>query len=145
VARELADVAGVDPEELGQAILARASDVSERSAEELLLADFKDFSLQGCSFGIGTIETTHAAPVLARADELLAAMARVRRRGYTGVLFAVIDIIREQSTILIDGPAPAVAAAFDTPLLGEQSIAVPRILSRKKDIVPLLGTICTGA
>src|SRR5579884_685659 len=144
VARDLARIAGVDLEEFGTAILDLASDVSERTAQELLMADFKDFNVEGCEFGIGTIETTRAAAVLARQDELLTAMEHLRRRGYDSVLFAIIDIAGERSTILIEGKAPAAAAAFDTVLIGEHLIELPRIMSRKKDIVPLLGAICAG-
>src|SRR5207237_9168937 len=88
VAAGLAERAAVEPDELGAQILRLAADISDRSAEQLLLADFKDFSAEGCLFGIGVIETPNGAEVLARRAELLAAMGRLRERGYTSVLFA---------------------------------------------------------
>src|SRR5262249_35951723 len=99
-AERLAEAAGVDLDELGAEILRLASDVSDRSAEQLLMADFKDFNVDDRLFGIGVIETTDGAAVLARRDELRVAMDRLRERGYTTVLFAVIDIMHEKTTLL---------------------------------------------
>lgn len=141
IGAELASCAGVDMEELGTRILELASDVSDRSAQQLLTADFKNFSVDGGLFGIGVIETTNGADVLAHRSELLAAMLRLRDQGYTIVLFAVIDILHERTTILAVGYPEAVAAAFGTPLLNNDSLELPGILSRKKQIVPLLGAI----
>lgn len=142
VAADLALRAGVDPDELGTAILTRASNVADRSAEELLLADFKEFLAEGRRFGIGVIETASGAAVLARRAELLATMEQLRAQGpYSTVLFAIIDILHEQTTFLVVGYPDALAAAFQVPLVDGQLITVPGILSRKKHIVPLLGTI----
>ncbi len=141
LASVLAAQAGVDLNELGHRILELASDVSDRSAEQLLMGDFKDFSVEGAFFGIGTIETTNGGEVLARQDEMLVALTRLRANGYTSVIFAVIDILREQTTLLIDGYADAVAATFGAPLFNATTVQLPGILSRKKNIVPLLGDL----
>jgi len=142
IAAKLAARSGADMHELGTCILVLASDVSDRSAQQLLTADFKDFNAEGAHFGIGVIETTNGSDVLARRAELLREMARLRESGYTSLLFAVIDIMRERTTILIAGHPEAVAGAFDAALdEGGDAIQIPGILSRKKQIVPLLGTI----
>lgn len=141
VAAHLAEVAEVDMEELGTSILTLASDVSDRSAEELLTADFKEFTADDKRFGIGTIETTNGGAVLARRDEILAAMERLRERGYASVLFAIIDILRERTTLLVAGYTEAAAAAFDVEPADAHTVELPGILSRKKHIVPLLGAI----
>ena len=141
VAETLAARAEVDMRELGTRILNLASDVSDRSAGELLAADFKEFRVEGNLFGIGVIETTNGAEMLARRDEMLAAMAALRAGGYADVLFAVIDLGRERTTILIDGHPAEVTAAFDAALQRGDTIELPGILSRKKHIVPLLNTI----
>jgi manganese-dependent inorganic pyrophosphatase len=138
VAAILTELAGVDMEELGTRILNIASDVSERSAEQLLLADFKEFTAEGRRFGIGTIETTNGDEVLARRDEILAALRTQQERGYTSVIFAVIDILHERTTLLVVGHPEALAATFDAPLVDGSAVRLPGILSRKKNIVPQL-------
>ena len=141
VAMDLAASAGVDVEELGASILALASDVSDRSAQQLLSADFKNFNVESSLYGVGVIETTNGDDVLARRREILDEMAHLREQGYASVLFAVIDILHKRTTVLIQGRAEAVAEAFSLPLLDEDHIEIPGIVSRKKQIVPLLSSI----
>lgn len=141
VAETLAEAARVDIDAYGGEILELASDISDRTAEQLLSADLKDFSSENGLFGIGMIETTNSAAVLARRDELLAAMANLRARDYTSVLFGIVDIMRRRTTILIEGHAQDVAATFDTALVDGNTVELPGILSRKKNIVPLLGVL----
>jgi manganese-dependent inorganic pyrophosphatase len=142
VAAALAERAGVDPRALGDRILSLASDVSDRSAREIVMADFKEFSVDDLQFGIGVIETTSAADVLARRDELLGEMARLRdQHGYASVLFAVIDIAAEHTTLLVDGHRDAIAATFDVAPSPDGTLSLPGLLSRKKHLVPQLGAV----
>jgi manganese-dependent inorganic pyrophosphatase len=141
IAAQLALVAGQDVDELGMRILELASDVSDRTAEQLLTGDFKELKVDGTQFGIGVIETTNAGDVLARRHELLHEMAKLGERGYASVLFAVIDILHERTTLLIAGHAAAVAEAFNLPLENDHLLHVPGIVSRKKNLVPMLSTI----
>lgn len=140
----LARIAGVDVEEFGMEILDLASDVSDRSANDLLMSDFKEFRVGNHLFGIGTIETTNGASVLARREDILGAMKRLRERGYTSVLFAVVDIMRGRSTVLIDGHSDEVASGFDKQLADGRQIEFDRILSRKKHLVPVLGAVSSA-
>ena len=141
VASILAERAGVDMEEFGMSILGLASDVSDRSPEQLLMTDFKDFSVEGSLFGIGVIETTNGAEVLARRKELLGAMQSLRQRGYTSVMFAVVDIMRERTVILVEGCEEEVAETLNAPLEKGHTVQLEGILSRKKHIVPMLGEV----
>lgn len=141
VAGRLAERAGVDMEEFGRRILDLASDVSDRSPEQLLTTDFKEFSVEGSHFGVGVIETTNGAEVLARYDELLGAMGRMLGQGYTSLLFAVVDIFREKTTIVVRGNEEEVAETFGAELKGGHVLELEGILSRKKDIVPKLGEV----
>lgn len=142
VARILAERAGVDLEEFGNAILSTASDVSDRTAEQIVASDFKEFLADGSKFGIGTIETTSGAEVLSRREEILGELARLRaHEGYDSVIFAVIDIVHERTTLLVEGHTEAVAATFDTSPADPHAVHLPGIVSRKKHIVPMLGTL----
>jgi manganese-dependent inorganic pyrophosphatase len=139
MAKDLAQYADVDMNELGTRILVLASDVSDRSAAQLLTTDYKDLSVDGSQFGIGVIETTNDSDVLARQNELLTEMARLREHGYTSVLFAIIDIMRERTTLLIQGHEESIAAALGAPLTSAHTIKMHGIVSRKKQLVPRLG------
>src|SRR5439155_21328029 len=140
MAARLAEIAGVDPQELGRALITRASDVSHRSARDLVTGDFKAFGLDGMRFGIGVIETASDEAVLERRKELLKAMREVRDDEYQSVLLVVTDIVHERTTVLVDGHRDAVAQALGgTVKAGE--IHLPGVYSRKKQIVPALPRI----
>jgi manganese-dependent inorganic pyrophosphatase len=141
VAERLAEIAGVDARELGEEIMRLASDVSGRSAEQLLQNDFKEFSVEGHDFGISVIETTDAESVLARRDDLLPAMRNLRGRGYRSVIFSIVDVANERTTLLVEGHEDAVAETFGGEREDENTIYLPGILSRKKDLVPQLGAL----
>src|SRR5215210_6679087 len=141
VADILAERAAVEIQEIGSRILGLASNVSDRSADQILTSDFKEFRIEGYKFGVGVFETANGEEVLSRRAEILEAMSRLRGQDYTGVLFAVIDIISESTTILAAGHTQAVAETFGARLEDSHVIRLPGILSRKKHIVPLLSTL----
>ncbi|MEA2576274.1 MAG: manganese-dependent inorganic pyrophosphatase [Chloroflexia bacterium] len=142
VAHTLAERANVDLEEFGSSILSTASDVSDRTAEQIVASDFKEFMASGSKFGIGTIETTSGEEVLSRREELLEELSRLQNReGYDSVIFAVIDIVQERTTLLVQGHTEAVAATFNTSPADPHTVPLPGIVSRKKHIVPMLGTL----
>jgi manganese-dependent inorganic pyrophosphatase len=142
VARILAERAGVEIAEFGAAILSTASDVSDRTTEQIIASDFKEFTVGNSRFGIGTIETTSGEEVLTRQEEILEELARLRaREDYDSAIFAVIDIVQERTTLLVQGHTEAVASAFNTSPADPYSVHLPGIVSRKKHIVPMLGTV----
>src|SRR5712691_968897 len=95
VAAELAEIAGEDIEQFGQEIFAAAAaDLSERSPEALLTADFKEFTVGDTRFAIGTVYMNDTATTEKRIPELLSTMRRLaQERGYTSFLFMIVDII----------------------------------------------------
>jgi manganese-dependent inorganic pyrophosphatase len=144
VAAELAEIAGEDIEQYGQELFAAAAaDLAERSAETLLTADFKEFTVGDMKFAIGTVETASPATIEKRIPELLAAMQRLsQERDYGSFLFMIVDIINMRCTLLVWGGEQAVASVLRTPLEADgHTIIVEDLVSRKKQLVPLLASI----
>lgn len=144
VAEELAAIAGENIEEFGQALFAAAaSDLNDKSAEALLTADFKEFTAGDLKIAIGTVETASPATVEKRSDELLSTMQRIaQERNYASFLFMIVDIINMRCHLLIWGGERAVADALQAPLEADKhSVIVEGLVSRKKQLVPLLPRI----
>lgn len=140
--RHLAERAGVNLDEFAEHIFAVASDLSARSFRDVLTTDFKEFTVDDARFGIGYMETTDRSQVDAVQDELVAEMERLRAdRGYAVMLFIVVDIRRDESEIFIAGHQEAVAEAFERELVSSHSLVLPGVVSRKKQVVPLLPRI----
>jgi manganese-dependent inorganic pyrophosphatase len=99
----------------------------------------KEFALGEARYFVASLETINAAAVAARREELLAAMrARQERRGYTALLFMILDIPHEQTEILVVGQEQRLAEAFGQPLADGCVRRFPGILSRKQQVVPVL-------
>ena len=144
VAAELAEIAGEDIEQYGQEIFeAAAADLNARSPEALLTADFKEFTVGSAKFAIGTVETASPGTIEKRKPELLQTMQNLaHERGYTSFLFMIVDIINMKCTLLVYGGERAVAETLGAPLEADgHSLVVDGLVSRKKQLVPLLGRI----
>jgi manganese-dependent inorganic pyrophosphatase len=144
VAGELAQITGEDIEHFGQELFAAsAADLSERPAETLLTADFKEFTVRDTKVAIGTVETASPATIEKRSAELLSTMQRIaQERGYSTFLFMIVDIINMRCHLLIYGGEHAVADVLGVPLEADgHSLVVEGLVSRKKQLVPLLPRI----
>ena len=144
VATELAEIAGEDIEQYGQAIFAAAAvDLNERSAKELLTADFKEFTVRDTRFAIGTVETASPSTIEKRSQELLQTMRQLaHEHNYASFLFMIVDIINLRARVLISGAEHAAAEALGVPLEPDGHAAVVEgLVSRKKQLVPLLPRI----
>ncbi|MGI9058329.1 MAG: putative manganese-dependent inorganic diphosphatase [Ktedonobacteraceae bacterium] len=144
VAAELAQITGEDIEQYGQEIFtAAAADLNGRSAETLITADFKEFTVNDAKFAIGTVETASPASIEKRSAELLNTMQHLsQERGYTSLLFMIVDIINMRCHLLVYGGEQAVAEVLGARLEEDgHSVVVEELVSRKKQLVPLLGRI----
>ena len=144
VATELAEIAGEDIEKYGHEVFAAsAANLSERTARELLTADFKEFAVRDSKFAIGTVETASPTTIEKRSPELLQTMHQLaQERGYSSFLFMIVDIINMRSHVLISGGEHAVAEILGAPLEQDgHSVVAEDLVSRKKQLVPLLSRI----
>jgi manganese-dependent inorganic pyrophosphatase len=144
VAAELAQITGEDIERYGQEIFAAAAaELNASSAEELITADFKEFGVDDVKFAIGTIETASPGSIEKRSPELLETMRKIaHERGYSSLLFMIVDIINLQCHLLVWGGERAVAEVTGVALQADgHSLQVDGLVSRKKQLVPQLGRI----
>jgi manganese-dependent inorganic pyrophosphatase len=144
VASELAEITGEDIEKYGHEVFAAAAaNLSERTAWELLTADFKEFAVRDTKFAIGTVETASPLTIEKRSPELLQTMQQIaQERGYSSFLFMIVDIINMRSHVLIYGGEQAVAEILGAPLEQDgHSVVAEDLVSRKKQLVPLLSRI----
>lgn len=142
VAHELAALSGLDPEEFGREIFSVVSDLSGRSLREIVTTDFKEFRIEEMPFAIGYLETVHRRRVDEIRDDLLTEMRVLRgEKGYAALLFMVVDIVQGQTEILIAGMEETVAEALGAPLTTPHSVTIEGVMSRKKQVVPVLPRI----
>ena len=140
LAEALAEELSVNLSEYSAQMFAAKSDVSAFSDVELLRMDSKSFPVGDQTLRVSVLETTAPHVVLARKAALMAAMGPVALEDNVDqVLLFVVDILAEEATLLVPNEAVKSIAekSFDVCVDGD-SVVLPGVMSRKKQIVPQL-------
>ncbi len=137
MAARMARIGEVSLEELGKAIFSVSSG-EERTVEELLFSDFKEFHIADHFFGVGQITCVDSPRLLARKEEFLALMEETaRKRGYGMMLLMLTDVLLEGTQIIYLGDEETMHQAFNTEVK-DNEVFLPKVMSRKKQIIPML-------
>ncbi len=121
-------------------MFAAKSDVSAFSDAALLRMDSKEYELGGKQLRVSVLETTAPQVLIDRKAALIAAMPGVAAEdGADEVLLFIVDILNERSTLLVpnDFVAKVAAASFGV-RVDSDSVVLPGVVSRKKQIIPAL-------
>lgn len=140
VAQALAADLGVAIPELAAAMFEAKSDVSAFSDAALLRMDSKEYTVDGTELRVSVLETTAPKLILDRKASLMAAMPGVATEdGADQVLLFVVDILNEEATLLVpnDLVKRIAEASFGCTVAGD-TVVLPGIMSRKKQIIPAL-------
>jgi len=140
VAEKLAHELGISIPDYAEELFAAKSDVSAFSDAALLRMDSKEYEVAGKQLRVSVLETTAPRVVLDRKAALMAAMPTVAAEdGADQVLLFVIDILREEATLLVpnDLVKALAEASFGVRVTGD-SVVIPGLMSRKKQIIPAL-------
>ena len=140
VANKLAADLGVNLGDYAAEMFAAKSDVSAFSDAELIRMDSKEYEVSGTKFRVSVLETTAPGMVLDRKDSLMASMKDVAAEdGVDEVLLFVVDILNEEATLLVPNDVVKTVAekSFDASVEGD-TVVLPGIMSRKKQIIPNL-------
>ena len=140
VAETLAADLGVSIAELATKLFEAKSDISAFSDAALLRMDSKEYTVAGIELRVSVLETTAPKIVLDRKASLMASMVGVAKAdGADQVLLFVIDILREEATLLVpnDLVRQLAEASFGVKVSGD-TVVLPGVMSRKKQIIPAL-------
>lgn len=144
-AHELAEIAGVDLNAYGLDMLKAGADLSTKSIAQLISLDSKEFQMGSYKVEIAQVNAVDVNDVLARKAELEEALsAIISDKGLDLFLFVVTDILNNDSIGLALGRASnAVEKAYNVSLVDNQAV-LKGVVSRKKQIVPVLTDTLTN-
>jgi manganese-dependent inorganic pyrophosphatase len=140
LAETLAADLGVDLGGYAAEMFAAKSDVSAFSDAELIRMDSKKFDVGSKTFRVSVLETTAPEIPLGRKASLMDTMKTVcAEDGADEVLLFVVDILREEATLLVPNDVVKTVAekSFGATVTGD-AVVLPGIMSRKKQIIPAL-------
>lgn len=136
MAQRLARIANVKLDDLGKELFSSVS--PDKPVQELIASDFKEFHIAEQMLGVGQITCLDSLEIMTRKDELLKEMARLRdERHYDMVLLMLTDVLLEGTQLLYVGSDDAIRNAFSVEPK-DNTLFLPGVMSRKKQIIPML-------
>ncbi|MBB6445206.1 manganese-dependent inorganic pyrophosphatase [Bacillus benzoevorans] len=138
-ARELAEIAEVEPEKYGLEMLKAGADLSDKTVEQLITLDAKEFEMGNYKVVVAQVNAVDTNDVLVRQKEIEAALNKeIADRNLDLFLFVVTDILINDSVGLALGKMTnAVEKAFNVQLDNNTAL-LKGVVSRKKQIIPVL-------
>ncbi len=140
LAQSLAGELNLNVADYASEMFAAKSDVSAFSDAELIRMDSKEYEVSGTKFRVSVLETTAPDIPLSRKASLMETMPNVAAEdGVDEVLLFVVDILKEEATLLVPNDVVKSVAekSFGATVSGD-SVVLPGIMSRKKQIIPNL-------
>ncbi len=140
LAKKLAIELDINIPEYAKKMFDAKSDISHFSGKELLTMDSKIFDVKGSQMRVSVLETTNPGLVLEKYNEIVSEIPALQEKeSLDHVILFVIDILKEEATVFIhnDEVKTIVESAFDIETT-ENTVTLPGIVSRKKQILPAL-------
>lgn len=139
-AKKLAEIAGIDIEPYAKEMFIAGSNLLSKSPEEIFYNDFKKFTANDLTFGVGQITAMSQDELDKIKDKLLPYMQKAFKDHGVQMLFFMLTNILQESTELIfegNGAEDVVVNAFNISNPDEKVI-LTGVVSRKKQLIPQL-------
>ena len=138
IVRRLSEIAQLDYKKFAMDMFKAGSMIKNKSPEEILYADFKNFNIDGARIGIGQLSTVSPDDVINRKQDYIDLLNRIgKENDYKLIALFVTDIINNCSYCFFNDKGKLILEnSFDKDFY--QGIKMDGILSRKKQIIPAI-------
>ena len=141
VANRMARIANVSLDELGKAIFS-ATCGDDKSAETILKTDYKEFHIAGHDLAVGQVTCMDSDRLLARKEEFLKAMRDIqKKKRFDVVVLMITDVLLDGTQLLFTGDEDTIRQAFNIKGEMDGCVFLPKIMSRKKQVIPMLSAL----
>jgi manganese-dependent inorganic pyrophosphatase len=139
-AQQLAELAGVKLVDYGKELLHESINIENKTAEQLIAADFKEFLISGKKLGVSQMMVLDCEKVDWIESNLLSELEHMRVAGGYDltVLLITNPLLASYERVLLQGETWIVEKAFNV-TVEKGTCILPRVMSRKKDFIPALG------
>lgn len=139
-AKELAEIAGINMDELAQAMFKAGSNLQSKSAEEICFLDFKQFTVNDTVFGVGQVNSMSAKELTEIKTQIESELDKIRQNHRLDMIFFMLtNIMTESSELLCVGPEAREKAISAFDLNGKSdTLYLKGVVSRKKQLVPAI-------
>ncbi len=137
-AAALAEIAGIDAEKFAKEMFHAGSNLKKKTAEEVFYQDFKTFSANDITFGVGQINSMSSGELEQIKKKLIPYMQQAYTTQNVQMLFFMLTNIPEERTELLCYGGQAeniIEEVFGMPLK-DTSVSLKGVVSRKKQLIP---------
>lgn len=144
--KKLAPIAGIDPEKYAKEMFKAGSSLFGKTADEIFNQDFKEFHLGDLKIGVSQISTMDTESLQPMRNEIINLMRnKAQKENYHLLIFMITDILEGGSEMIVIGERKDLAEKAFNVSIPENSVYIPGILSRKKQVIPPLTAASLGA
>ncbi len=137
MAQKLAAVAELNIDEYGRSMLREGSQLEDKTPEELLYTDFKEFSFNKYHFAVAQVNTVNMNRIAEIKSDILSYIRNLsKEKGYNIMALMVTDILDGGSEILYAGDSVEVMKELFNSRSEESTGYLPGVVSRKKQVIP---------
>ena len=138
-AERMARIANISLEELGKQIFSASTE--GRSAKDLLMSDYKEFHIAGHDLAVAQITCVDSPKMLQRKEEFLALMEKIKaEKDFSMVILMLTDVLMEGTQLVYLGDEEIIRQAFNVHPR-DNTVFLPKIMSRKKQVIPMLSAL----
>ena len=142
-AKQLAEIANVDIEKYGLDMLKAGTDLSDFTPEELINIDSKPFESNEIKYQVAQVNTASIEEVLTNKKEIENAMNNfIKENNKNMFILLITDILENNSQIIVAGERKDIVEKAFNVKLEENMAFLPGVVSRKKQVVPVLDKQC---
>ncbi|HCW04536.1 MAG TPA: inorganic diphosphatase [Clostridium sp.] len=143
--KRLSEIAGIDPEKFSREMFKAGTSLRDKTPEEIFHQDFKVFTVNNLKVGVSQVGTLDLEIFQPLKEDMIKLMEKkVRDNNFALLVLMVTDIIQGGSELIVAGEEKElVTRAFGAKLEGN-TIYLPGVISRKKQIIPPLTSAMSG-
>jgi len=134
---KLSIMAHVSPKELGMEMFRVKSNIDNETVQNLLARDTKDYECSGKKITVATLELVDIKPIKKRLPEIKAEMKK-NHAGGRSIILLIVDIIKEGALMVSYTDNDKKIEKMFMGDWKDHEAYIPGIISRKRQVVPIL-------
>ncbi|MBD3300217.1 MAG: manganese-dependent inorganic pyrophosphatase [Candidatus Moranbacteria bacterium] len=139
LAKELADLAKINPNQLAKEMFEAKSDLTGILPKDIITTDYKEFKFGSKKTGIGVFETVDVKPIFEMEQKIRKALSQKKSKDNLDLMFfGAVDILKNQTSLILIGKNEEETAkkTFQNFKVENAVMQMPGVVSRKKQLVP---------
>ncbi|MBD3238499.1 MAG: manganese-dependent inorganic pyrophosphatase [Candidatus Moranbacteria bacterium] len=139
IAKSLSKYSQVSITKLAKQMFEAKSDLTGIKPNQIITTDYKEFRFGSKKTGIGVLETVNPQNALTIKDDIIKALAAHKKKQKLDLIyFGIVDIVQGYTLLFLisDKEKQAAQKAFKNGRLEQDLLKLPKVVSRKKQIVP---------